>query len=259
MANAQASIPSEARERPQKASTTPAGSGSPSSPSSARQNPPVGAVRARQVTWRDRARCAGADPDMFFDPAREAEAKAVCAKCPVRQECLDDEMAVEQRGFQYRFGVRGGLTGNEREKLSGRPAKVLAPCNDCGVTVRGNNSSGLCRQCWNASTKTPRTACSRCSKVLHRGGGETGLCNECNMFAVRQQQLRVCLKCRRETDDQLAGGMCRDCFDPGRTLGSRARFCVCGKELNNRRKTASGLCRNCWEDEVRGRKPPGWL
>ena len=44
----------------------------------------------------------GADPDAWFDPAREREAVAVCASCPVRAEC--DEWATRTR---QRWGVWG--------------------------------------------------------------------------------------------------------------------------------------------------------
>jgi WhiB family redox-sensing transcriptional regulator len=60
------------------------------------------------------AACAGEDPDLFFpdDPqATEdtAHAKAVCARCPVRDECL--KWAIENR---QTHGIWGGLDENER-------------------------------------------------------------------------------------------------------------------------------------------------
>lgn len=48
--------------------------------------------------------CWGADPDMFFTPARADEAKAVCARCEVRDACLAGARA---RGEQH--GVWGGV------------------------------------------------------------------------------------------------------------------------------------------------------
>lgn len=44
--------------------------------------------------------------------AREERAKAVCAACPVRLQCL--EQAVESG---ERFGIWGGLTDTERSGL----------------------------------------------------------------------------------------------------------------------------------------------
>lgn len=63
--------------------------------------------------WRSAAACRSADPDMFFPisesgPAREqtAKAKAVCATCPVRRECL---------GFALRTGQMHGIWGGTTE------------------------------------------------------------------------------------------------------------------------------------------------
>ena len=69
------------------------------------------------VRWRDDAACRGLDVDVFF-PATDEEAgaaKAVCATCPVREECL--EFALETRQDD---GVWGGLTETERRRLRRR-------------------------------------------------------------------------------------------------------------------------------------------
>src|SRR5690606_28971470 len=39
--------------------------------------------------WQERAECRGEELEMFFSADHEAEAKAVCGWCPVRDECLD--------------------------------------------------------------------------------------------------------------------------------------------------------------------------
>jgi hypothetical protein len=70
--------------------------------------------------WRERAACrAGLDPDLFFPAAesgaaRDAQvraAKAVCARCPVRSECLDEALV------RIPYGIAGGLTERERQRL----------------------------------------------------------------------------------------------------------------------------------------------
>jgi WhiB family redox-sensing transcriptional regulator len=81
-------------------------------------------ARAVGERWRARAGCRGEDPDLFFPTAepgggvayREqvAEAKAVCAVCPVRAECLTEALA------RIPYGIAGGLTEHERRGL-GRP------------------------------------------------------------------------------------------------------------------------------------------
>ncbi|GII88226.1 hypothetical protein Ssi03_62160 [Sphaerisporangium siamense] len=73
--------------------------------------------------WTNRAACKGQDPELFFEPAARSKedpdvkrAKAICAGCPVRRECLID--AVERK---EQYGIWGGLTEREmRAILRGR-------------------------------------------------------------------------------------------------------------------------------------------
>ncbi|HVV08980.1 WhiB family transcriptional regulator [Amycolatopsis sp.] len=78
--------------------------------------------------WRHRAACRDEDPELFF-PVSEmgpgarqvAQAKAVCARCPVRAECLTSAL---DDGLD--FGIFGGLTGGERRKLVRRSRAEVA-------------------------------------------------------------------------------------------------------------------------------------
>jgi WhiB family transcriptional regulator, redox-sensing transcriptional regulator len=73
-----------------------------------------------QTDWFDDAACRDVGTDVFF-PTSEAhatEAKAICAVCPVREECL--EHALETRPD----GVWGGLTATERHRLIRRRQKA---------------------------------------------------------------------------------------------------------------------------------------
>jgi len=65
--------------------------------------------------WRASARCAQDDPELFFPEKgkRSRDARAVCADCPVRAECLKYALA---QGRVY--GVWGGTTERERRKLT---------------------------------------------------------------------------------------------------------------------------------------------
>lgn len=69
--------------------------------------------------WRESAACAGTDNARFFPAGDEdphvAEAKAVCAACPVRDECLQYALSTNQTE-----GVWGGMTGSERRRLRRR-------------------------------------------------------------------------------------------------------------------------------------------
>ena len=65
-------------------------------------------------TWQRNASCVGLDSSIFYPPTdREAgRAKAVCAECPVRQDCLEFALTVREKE-----GVWGGLTAVERQRL----------------------------------------------------------------------------------------------------------------------------------------------
>jgi WhiB family transcriptional regulator, redox-sensing transcriptional regulator len=69
--------------------------------------------------WRSQAACRGIDPELFFSSdeisnrierqEREGEAKAVCNRCAVRNECLSYALAAGER-----YGIWGGLNPQER-------------------------------------------------------------------------------------------------------------------------------------------------
>jgi WhiB family redox-sensing transcriptional regulator len=70
--------------------------------------------------WAVRAACRATDPDaLFVQGAAQNRAKAVCAGCPVRTECLAD--ALDNR---IEFGVWGGMTERERRALLRRRPEV---------------------------------------------------------------------------------------------------------------------------------------
>ncbi len=69
--------------------------------------------------WRSLAACRSADPELFFPisakgraAAEIARAKAVCARCRVRSQCLDYALATHQV-----HGIWGGTTEEERYLL----------------------------------------------------------------------------------------------------------------------------------------------
>lgn len=80
-----------------------------------------------EMSWRRRAACTGHDPELWFPkPAnphstrkeaaaaklrrleQETKAKAICATCPVRQECYEHAMNNDVQG------IWGGTTETER-------------------------------------------------------------------------------------------------------------------------------------------------
>lgn len=69
--------------------------------------------------WMDKADCVGHDPDLWFPEEHAAavarQAKAICAECPVQTECLQ-----HAQQHNIRWGIWGGLTHNERRKITAR-------------------------------------------------------------------------------------------------------------------------------------------
>jgi hypothetical protein len=83
-------------------------------------------------SWLELAACGGSAFDPTFDVERDpfypkdgdyAEAKWICASCPVRQECGED--AVESEYGAGRHGMRAGMTPEQRYDLArGRARKT---------------------------------------------------------------------------------------------------------------------------------------
>ena len=70
--------------------------------------------------WTADAACRGLEPDaLFVQGSAQNEAKALCAECPVRVECLADAL-----DNQVEFGVWGGMTERERRALLRRRPDV---------------------------------------------------------------------------------------------------------------------------------------
>lgn len=80
--------------------------------------------------WRLRAACRDADAALFYAPdgelgprrrAREAQAKAICAGCPVIRQCAAYAIRCGER-----YGIWGGMSERERAALALRPDRSLA-------------------------------------------------------------------------------------------------------------------------------------
>ncbi|MDE3203428.1 MAG: WhiB family transcriptional regulator [Acidobacteriota bacterium] len=82
----------------------------------------VSVLHAEEL-WQDRAACRGPHTSLFFPPshferkddkeARESQAKAICAACPVRKPCLAYALRIREP-----HGIWGGLNEVERRALS---------------------------------------------------------------------------------------------------------------------------------------------
>lgn len=77
------------------------------------------------MDWRHRAACLDEDPELFFPIgvtgpalAQVAEAKKVCQRCEVREQCLAWAL---DNGQDH--GVWGGMSEDERRSLKRRAAR----------------------------------------------------------------------------------------------------------------------------------------
>lgn len=70
-------------------------------------------VPAGETDWRDGALCAQIGPSLFF-PGKggsDGKAKAVCAACPSRPECLEFALKHDL------LGIWGGTSYTDRERI----------------------------------------------------------------------------------------------------------------------------------------------
>ena len=82
------------------------------------------AASAHSYGWQDDAACIDADRALFF-PEREegtrayVEARAICAGCGVRTECLADALTHEfGKGPSFRHGMQGGMSPKQRAEYA---------------------------------------------------------------------------------------------------------------------------------------------
>jgi WhiB family redox-sensing transcriptional regulator len=105
---------------------------------------------ALSADWASRGACLSGDPDLFFpitssgpSPPQIAQAKAVCARCPVRIKCLSYALNTGQN-----TGVWGGTTPEERREIrahttSSTASRVRASAHDEGESDHGTSHQKL--------------------------------------------------------------------------------------------------------------------
>jgi WhiB family redox-sensing transcriptional regulator len=116
------------------------------------------------LAWQERALCLQADPEVFYIPGRVAErdAKAVCAACEVRPECLDRALDTGEP-----HGVWGGYTEQERRHMARtKTARRLGTCAECGRQRYSNRYPGQILPTgavWNGNNHSrSRKLCQEC-------------------------------------------------------------------------------------------------
>ncbi|MEE4540957.1 WhiB family transcriptional regulator [Streptomyces sp. V4-01] len=128
----------------------------------------------RSDAWALRAACGSRDKETFFNERFLADARAVCQGCPVREQCLDEALAVEGDASEdWRFGIYGGLTAKERVQLaaerktgrSTRRGRPPAPCPSESAYNRhvrkGEPIDDGCRLAHNAAARAERSASTK--------------------------------------------------------------------------------------------------
>lgn len=70
----------------------------------------------KRLNFKDKGACSGCNPNLFFpephDQRTVKAAKAVCAGCVVREECLEWALDSEEK-----YGIWGGTSENERRVM----------------------------------------------------------------------------------------------------------------------------------------------
>jgi len=117
--------------------------------------------------WMTGGVCAQVDPDLWFPEkgGSTREAKALCARCPVRPECLAYALAHDER-----FGVWGGASERDRRRLKRTTTTPQA------ASVRAlDKRTGVIRQLATTLTDPEIAArlgcCSRTVLRIRRTGG----------------------------------------------------------------------------------------
>jgi len=101
---------------------------------------------ARSLSWMSSGACLQADPELFFPLAavtslatRQAEAaKAVCAPCAVRKNCLSYALEAMPEG------IWGGTTPDERRAARRRPSRYQANAQSrepVSAAITGENAT----------------------------------------------------------------------------------------------------------------------
>lgn len=131
-------------------------------PPTRRVTSPAALDLVRAYDWRDDASCNGIDGELFFPVAhtkgwraQTAQAKTVCARCPVRQACLDYALDTGQKA-----GVWGGLTETERQRLRELPETQSERCWNNRAWIEARLAEGVQqRQIAEELRVTRRTLC----------------------------------------------------------------------------------------------------
>lgn len=92
------------------------------------------------LSWMDRAACAGMDTDLFFRQTDVSpSARRACLRCPVRAECLGMALVPEL----HVMGVWGGTSQKQRLEMAQAKRREARAARDTAMTQeRGTGTDG---------------------------------------------------------------------------------------------------------------------
>lgn len=133
-------------------------------------------------TWPTRAACRGMGDTLFFSRSERTitQAKAICAGCPVRPECLAEALAYESgKAVADRPGVFGATTGGDRWVLDPKtsraaPVEVADDIEDGGPPHGDRNRYVIgcrCILCRQAEREYRAAVASRAEKAAPKRTG----------------------------------------------------------------------------------------
>ena len=99
--------------------------------------------------WRFAGACRSADPDLFFpvpgsrEDNQTARAKAICAGCAVRRECLEFALSHDQI-----YGIWGGTTIEDRRRVRRRRRRRAAAITAGLASAPCRRAVPRCRRAW---------------------------------------------------------------------------------------------------------------
>ena len=131
-----------------------------------RHRTPAPPVAQLWAGWRYRAACCGANLEVFFPGRGESAepARQVCARCPVREPCLDYAIS---HGITH--GVWGGLAERDRRALRTRYVSAARRERDEGIVAAA--AAGYTRAAIGRAFGLASTSVSRV--LAHTEPGET--------------------------------------------------------------------------------------
>lgn len=128
------------------------------------------------MTWTDHAACAGRS-ELMHDRVRSPEALALCAACPVLDDCRAD---VARSPWKPVNCTQAGATW--------WPATPPRVCPDCGADFWRTGGGRRCPACITAAATRPERRCGCCRRMFAGRPDRRYCCPACqNRAAYRRR------------------------------------------------------------------------